>query len=504
MMRWSIGVILVLALANQGKSQDYLDRVWILGSWYLAGEPTSNLFEFTNDTFYQSPLFFPWGNLLDGTIAVANKEGPALWAFSNGCKMFNRNLELMMNGDSIVAGVLYKTQCKANSSSSPYTNGAVLIPWPGTKDSILLFNLNLEQIYDDNGLNVGPSLLHYSVIDMSLDEGYGSVIEKRLTAIDDKLGRNSVLAVRHSNGEDWWIVVPRSRSACYFSVPVTKEGVGTPVYTCTEKLWGDFDLIGQATFSPDRNRYARIIAEEGLHIYQFDASTGQMVWEFGLDFPGEPLVYTGVAFSPSGRYIYATYDYKIWQFDLEAPDVSASRVLVAERDPDFADPFHTRFYSAVLAPDGRIYISPSGQYNYLQVILEPDCPGSSCQVMQNHIKIYGSGRNSLPNLPFFRDWSGYNGCETSSTDQSDILQNDYKIFPNPVSDYLQLSRSNLEPGATCNVFDMNGRLVMSRPLGEAYNVSMNMLQLPAGMYGIQLVDDKGLVHYRDKFMKLGF
>ena len=58
--------------------------------------------------------------------------------------------------------------------------------------------------------------------------------------------------------------------------------------------------------------------------------------------------------------------------------------------------------------------------------------------------------------------------------------------------------------ATCNVFDMNSRLVMSRPLGEAYNVSMNVIHLPVGMYGIQVIDEKGLVHYRDKFIKTGY
>jgi hypothetical protein len=486
--------------------QDHVDRVWILGNQLEPDGPSSSLFLFSDDTFDISPLYREWGYLFSGTIAIASREGPELWAYSNGCSMFNRKLELMTNGDSIVAGQMYKGHCTFPLGSGPYSMGAVLVPWPGTSDSLLLFNLNLEWVYDgNNGFVVAPDRLHYSVIDMSLDDGYGDVVVKRHTAIADTLARGHVRAVRHANGEDWWIVVPRSQSDCYYSLPVTAAGIGSPVYTCTGKLWGDVDAQGQATFSPDHKRYARINGPGGLHVFQFDPATGQMSYEKGHDFADETFHWAGTAFSPSGRYLYATTRNKLWQFDLEAADFEASRILIAERDPVFQDPFTARFYLCVLAPDGRIYIGPSGQFNYLQQILSPDCPGQACHFVQNHIKMFGSGFHGMPNIPFTRDWSGHSGCDTTTHTAPPYAALDAVVlYPNPVRDFLFVKRTHPDTGMRCVITSMTGQEVMVRELGEAYDTGLYVGELHQGMYIVSIISASGHTIHVDRVVKVQY
>lgn len=450
-----------------------------------------------------SPVYREWGPLLFGTIAISNSNGPSLQAYSNGCRVFNRKYEVMANGDSIVSGFIYSSYCDLPSDASPYPMGAVMIPWPGTKDSVFLFNLNMEFIYYDTSSNpVGPSLMFYSLIDLSLDDGYGAVVKKRQIAISDTLSRGHVRAVKHANGEDWWIVIPRSQSDCYYSLPVTKDGIRTPVYTCTEKIWGDIDAQGQATFSPDHTRYARFNGPGGLHLFTFDPETGDMTYDTGDDFSDKVFYEAGVAFSPSGRYLYATTDHQLYQYDLQAPDFKASRTLIAERDPTFKDPFTARFYLCVLAPDGRIYIAPSGQFNYLQVIRSPDCPGLACDFVQNHIKIYGSGVWGLPNIPFSRNWTGYYGCDTT-TSTSDIYTETqpFSLYPNPADDYLFIKRNIPLPGMTAVFYNQFGQIVLQRELGKAFDTGLYVGEMLSGYYVIQLLDNQGRIVFVQPFVK---
>jgi hypothetical protein len=485
-------------------AQDYLDRVWVLGDRHDSIIPFTSLFTFSDDTFTLSPVYREQIFNFGATNTLASREGPELWAFTNGCNMYNSKYEVMLNGDSIVAGQLYKSYCFETKGWGPYIMGAILVPWPGTSDSLILFNLNLDVIYDDDTfIIIGPSLLNYSIIDMSLDDGFGAVVEKRQIAIADTMARGHVLAVQHGNGSDWWIVVPRSHSDCYYSLPVTSEGIGNPVYTCSGMYWGDGDMIGQATFSPNRTRYARVNLPGGLHIFEFDDLTGEMTYLKGHDFADETSTFAGTCFSPTGRFLYATTRNRLYQFDMEADDFEGSRVLIAERDPVFKDPFTARFYISILAPDGRIYIAPSGQFNYLQSILSPDCPGQACHFVQNHIKMIGSGFDCLPNLPFFRDWSAASGCDTTTHvvtpyDPDEVVT----IYPNPVTDYLFVRQQNPLPNSQSMIYDLSGRLVHSREMNEALDTGIFMGHLASGMYFFHLKDATGKIIYSAPFIKV--
>ncbi|MEM8584169.1 MAG: PKD domain-containing protein [Bacteroidota bacterium] len=111
----------------------------------------------------------------------------------------------------------------------------------------------------------------------------------------------------------------------------------------------------------------------------------------------------GVAVSPSSQYLYVSdFDY-IYQYDLWADDIFSTIDTVAIYDGYLEwNLFHSRFYLAQLAPDGKIYVnSPSG-VKKLTVIEYPDRPGLACDVRQHSIQLPNYNATTLANHPNYR------------------------------------------------------------------------------------------------------
>jgi hypothetical protein len=109
----------------------------------------------------------------------------------------------------------------------------------------------------------------------------------------------------------------------------------------------------------------------------------------------------GGAFSPNSRYLYINFFTKAFQYDLEASDVWASQVQVAEYD-GFLDPSFTTFYLMQLAPDGKIYSSSTNSVTSLHVMHNPDEPGLECQYQQHGIELPNRNAYSMPTFPNYR------------------------------------------------------------------------------------------------------
>ncbi|MBX2926309.1 MAG: T9SS type A sorting domain-containing protein [Saprospiraceae bacterium] len=210
----------------------------------------------------------------------------------------------------------------------------------------------------------------------------------------------NLTAVRHANGSDWWIISPFLYGNGYHKVLLTDTGI----VSVTEQYIGQ-DRTGvffsQITFSPDGTLFAHCTNDLGLQLYDFDRASGT----FGNPrfFPIEPDAGTqaGAGFSPSGRFLYACYNWVLYQYDLWAQDVAASRILVAEYD-GYADPIPTHFYMMQLGPDCKLYMFCSS-CTTIHVIREPDLPGLACEVVQNDIQLpWGMRGGGAPTFPNYR------------------------------------------------------------------------------------------------------
>ncbi|MBK8193439.1 MAG: hypothetical protein IPK76_09565 [Lewinellaceae bacterium] len=183
--------------------------------------------------------------------------------------------------------------------------------------------------------------------------GLGKVVYKNKPVMEDTLAPSELTAVRHANGKDWWIITPQYQKPAYYVFLFTKDGI---VDTLEQTIGVPYDIGGwQCIFSPDGAKFVRYGIYDDISIFDFDRATGQL-----SNFKFIPLeeetyqgflpVFPGCAISPNSRFLYIAAQYSIYQFDLWADDIEASKQLIAIYD-NFYSPYPTTFNTMQLGPD---------------------------------------------------------------------------------------------------------------------------------------------------------
>ena len=421
--------------------------------------------------------------------SMSNEEGNLLF-YSNGCCIVNATGEIMENGDNINPGLIQDVWCPYGGS--PIEQGAISIPAPGSDSLYYLFNLDYDQPYFQTSYyGLAPERLYYQVIDMSQEDGLGKVIAKNQVAVQDTFSRGTVKAVRHANGEDWWVVTQKSHSNCYFLTQVTAQGVYSPLLECEGKVWDDDDSGTQAVFTPDAKKYIRFNPANGLNIFDFDNETGDLSNPIVIEFPNDTFYYGGAAVSANSRFLYISARTKLYQFDLQANDIAASKVLIGVWD-GFADPYPTIFSYSALAPDNKIYISGTSSHKYLHVIHSPDSLGLMCEFEQRGVELPSYNFATIPNFPQYRSQPVMIDCDSLSNTTSQINTfQPLKIFPNPTTGTFFVQLKEHYDNLNLKVYDMYGRQRYSVPFysGEAIDI----VKLEEGVYLFRIFSDAVII-----------
>lgn len=386
-------------LYSQEPPSSKRDYIWMFG--YDNSPP---YFGGTKLNFNSQPLSINYTSQFIN-LSVTNSsicdEGGNLLIYTNGMYVANANHQIMPNGDSLNPGDLFN-----NYSNEGYrlNQGSIILPAPGAPN---LFYILHEKLIYDNTYTYLCSGLYFSIVDMNLDSGLGDITTKNSPVLLDAIDPG-ITAVRHANGRDWWILIPKFVNNLYYKLLLNPNGlqvygtqsIGTPS-TQME--------LGQSCFSPDGTKYVRFGAPNfnvpfRLEVFDFDRCTGFLSNYKNLWFVDNAFC-VGVAISPNSRFMYVSRELKIDQYDLQAPDIAASKVTVAVYD-GFHDPLFslgfTNFNTAQLGPDNRIYICGTNSARYLHVINNPDLPGLACNVQQHSIQLNTFNDASMPNFPNFR------------------------------------------------------------------------------------------------------
>ncbi len=402
-------------------------------------------------------------DMKSGSSSICDTDGNLLF-YSNGCYIANSIHEMMENGDSIGMGYLESSFCE--NGGSPNTQGVLILPKPTSDSLYYIFYLDLGAPYEfpvGMYFPLAPERLFYSIIDMSLEGGLGKVIEKNQLILQDTFARFGIQATRHSNGTDWWIILPKSHSNCYYKFLFTSDGLQAPDLQCIGNEWGDDDTQGQITFSPKGDIYVRYMYYNDLNIFDFDTSNGQLSNHVNVSFGQDTFNFAGVAFSSSSQFLYATAYTKIYQFDMFADNIEESKYLIGELETPPGTQFKTRFYQARLAPDEKIYISGTNQFNHLHIIHNPNCPESLCGLEQyaiqlNEFPTFNSF--TMPNFPHFYDWTDSTVCDTILS-TSTIPENfkSIEVFPNPANEFINIKFNESYSGtAKLLIKDLTGTI----------------------------------------------
>jgi len=416
------------------------------------------------------------------TVAnISDVNGNLLFS-TNGLIVADAQGDTMLNGAGLNPG--------SYADNSPYglliPQGALILPRPDSPNEYLLFHMTVD---DEIGLNAEQ--LYLTTIDMSLGGGLGGVVSKNQVILSDDLNVGRLIAVRHANGRDWWVFCHKLDTNMYYRLFVTPSGIsvdGTQAIGAVREA-----DAGQVCFSPDGSRFAYYWGESGedLDIFHFDRCTGLFydpVYITIADYDGGG----GVAFSPTGRYVYVSSVFDVYQFDTDAADIGASIVHIAEWDSTYSPfpPFATLFDIAQLAPDGKVYIGTGNSTDKLHVIHDPDQPGMACNMEQHGISLPRYFSNSLPNHPNYH-LGPLVGSVCDSLGMG-LLELQAPLAPVQASPNPSASRVTLTYGAQrmpgeLQVLDAQGRTVLRERLPQWSTVHhVQLSNQPPGMYHCRL------------------
>ncbi|HMQ97313.1 MAG TPA: T9SS type A sorting domain-containing protein, partial [Candidatus Nanoperiomorbaceae bacterium] len=487
------------AIVGLVQAQQY-DYNWFLGYDYdLSIEGIEGSYMNFHET---PPVISPivLGGIMGPSSAVISDSLGVLQFYTDGCHIYNPAHQIMENGDTINPGEVFDIQC--DSDALGYTAGTqscLILPDPGHARRYYLFHKHISYVYDSI-FDVVSDTLFYSLVDMSFNGGLGRVVEKNVPLLWTPLTYGQLTAVKHANGRDWWIVNGGDQNNTYYKFLLDAEGVQTiPFQVIGNEASFNGSGGGQACFSPDGRYYARHSAPDGVFLFDFDRQTGMFSNFQHLMAPTQSFR-AGIAFSPSSRFLYACTRDTIYQFDLEAPDIGHSRMVVAAFD-GFQDFFNVTFFNAQLAPDCKIYINSFSGVSYLHVIHQPDDPGLDCQVEQHAVQLPYRYARGMPFYPNYRlgplvsgqvpDPPCYGQVDMTSTEETAPAPHapmEVRLYPNPARDVVVLEWPQpLEQEVAVSVYDLYGRLRLEKRLEAGKNtLVLETTSLENGVFFVHL------------------
>jgi hypothetical protein len=421
---------------------------------------------------------------------------------TGGCYVINKVFKLMKGADSLnTRSTALIGYCKPGEPGGyfPFKQNNIFINYPDDSSRYLLFNMDFENLFP-NGSNILmlPPHIYYHTIDMARDNGNGEVVEKFKIAIQDTLSRGYLSAVKHSNNTDWWIVIPKFKSNCFFVVPVTPRGVGAARKECIGPIWQkDPDLGGQVAFSADGTKYARVDERDTIMVYAFNATTGQFSSPLRLSQPDNSSYLQGVCFSQNSRFLYVTHKLKLFQYDLQAADIQASMTVVGDVSSFTLNQDRGALQVIKLAPDGKIYIAGPFSHRYLSVINRPNCKGTLCDFRPYALELKYYNYGALPNNPFFEMPPANYNCDSLRTQTSEILEH-VTISPNPAQ--LKITVSSTYIFESFEVVNVMGQSMKFGSLTDSEKNEIDVSTLTDGIYFLQLINKKNHTRAMGKFV----
>ena len=511
-MKKKLYVFLVLQFTIVIANAQFTDRFWAFG------DSAAINFKNLNNPVPDSSVFRvrgtcvsicdSLGNLLfyGGTPnqTIFRPTGPPYtydWGF-----LINKNHNIITNGDSLKGAGWY--------------NEMTIVPNPANINQFYIFTAGVTSI------NQG---FYYSLVDMSLNNGAGYVLQKNVQ-LQTFQTADCVTAIKHGNGRDWWVMI---REWSYtqslnniFLYLITPTGISlfSQQNIGTSYVGGGLQSIA---FNNKGDKFYTCINSGLLERFDFDRCTGVISNDTIL----APIAstwarrYWGLALSPDDSKLFVSTmlvgndtSYFV-QYDLNASN------FLASADTLLALPKDDRIGLVKLGPDSKIYLSCIANsldcgFDYLycdttwnninenlSVVNYPDSLGAACDFQP--FSFYLGGHRSyygLPNNPNYE----LGPLRGSTCDSLTVGIMDSKPELNALAIYYDkdwgIAFINAKKLKGVNfqfqLFSINGELLKQESgklSSEYYTQNLEMLSYTTGVYIVRLVTDKEVL--TGKFVK---
>lgn len=318
----------------------------------------------------------------EGSASISDPNTGQLLFYTDGSYVWGGNNQLMPNGMGLM-------------SSGTTTQAALIVPKPGNNKIYYIITA------DQGGYNLTPNRgVHYSEIDMTLNNGLGDVTIKN-QLLTPPPTTEKLVGVKHCNGQDYWIITHPFYSDAFYAYQVTPNGINTtPVISNVGSMHDDvsggtyYETIGYMKASPNGKKLAVGISYYSpmLEIFDFDNFTGKVSNPITIDYAGENGPY-GISFSPDNTKLYAgiIIDGLLYQYDLTSNN--QSQIIGSETLIDI-----TLYDGAIqMGSDGKLYVITG--LSYISVIQDPNNAGLNCHLSTTPISYnYQAMGLGLPNF----------------------------------------------------------------------------------------------------------
>ena len=415
--------LIFLLLVPSALTAQKRNNVWCFGD--------STGIDFSNVSF---PL--PIESRMDGRgscVSISDSAGALLfYAYTRASTPGNTTVvrtradSVMDNGDNIIGGGWFQE--------------LVITDVPGVSNQYYLFCA---------GVTNAPGLF-YSVIDMSLNNGNGGIVQKNIQLLPYFM-HDGLAAIKHGNGRDWWLL---SRRADNFNCDtykflVTPAGISGPFIQSI----GDTSYGNNYSYTFSHSGKSMAVMDYGgiFSIFNFDRCSGIISMNplYAFQTSGDSTYhdFRKCAFSNDESKLYVSAaNSTSYLFQLNLLD---SNPLLTRDTLWVQDSIYYAGGDLRLGPDGKIYFSCAWydnlNWNYpypdsayypenmnLGVINYPDSPGVNCDFQP--YSFYLGGKRTYWGLPNNPDYdmlaSGGSICDTLG-------------LPNGVSDHQPLNSGQL-------------------------------------------------------------
>ncbi len=387
------------------KKNCFLFLLLTLGMTYGQDETTNWYFgqgaglHFNNDGSV-TPLTNGKISTEEGCATISDKSGSLLF-YTDGITVYDRNHAVMQNG----------TRLFGDPSS---TQSAIIVPGPSSNTIFYIFTVDtsIREGDPDHGLN-------YSLVDMSLNNGGGAITEKNINLLAT-CSEKITAVIKNCSDESIWVMTLSTLDGVdgppdtFHAFEVSDQGIDhNSVKSTFDTKFGD--ERGNLKLSSDGKKMAGANEHDGLYLYDFDAETGVVSNPERIWISARYKNPYSVEFSPNNQFLYVHshseapaleigHNSNLLQFDLASPDVSASEVVLDEKN----------IYRGALqlGANGKIYRTITDSYlegtGYLGVIHDPNQKGAAANYGHNAISLEGGiAMQGLP--PFVQSFFAKKG-----------------------------------------------------------------------------------------------
>ncbi|MEO6190134.1 MAG: hypothetical protein ABIO44_06995 [Saprospiraceae bacterium] len=433
------------------------DENWVFFRQAFDGDPATILNFKNKKLSIQSKD--PKGSLLSlgYTKATYSDSEGELALVCDGFSVYDKDLKLLPNGDSINFGQVWKDY---QGILYPDFGSAIFLPDP--IDTNLVWLIHRSSEYGPQGYLDYNKLLFTLIRKI---EGKYCVISKNNVFFNKSVFGSSLVSIKHANGRDWWIIQIKPKSNTYYFFLLNQSGIRFDHEQSVGEVIQSVENNSNSndTYSQDGFKIAIYSNFSGIHLFDFDRFKGELSnskftpykWKY-------PIVYGSVAFSPSGRFLYFNNALRIIQYDLwRYKGELIHGDTVAYHDGLLEEFDNTYYGNMLLGPDGRIYLCTAARGKNMHIIKNPDEESINCNFVPKAFKLLGYNRsNSMPVIPSYRLGPMIGShCDTLHHGIRDNYK--FDLITSPESDRLTIKyiSGDLDSNMDLYMYSLDGRLI---------------------------------------------